>query len=239
MTIASNQPAAIATTIDAPSEQEEQLAARLVAGDEQALAEAFAAHTPRLERAVVFRLDPRLKSRVDANDVLQEAYLQASTRLAHFASQRESDAQQGRAPLGPFLWLRLIVNQTLIDVHRRHLGAQQRDAGREVNWRKAGAGTATSVSLANCLLGHLTSPSQAAMREELSEKLRDAVGTMSELDQEVIALRHFEQLNNGEVAQALGIEVKAASIRYVRAIKRLKQVLDSVPGFDGLELLLR
>ncbi|MEM1304024.1 MAG: sigma-70 family RNA polymerase sigma factor [Planctomycetota bacterium] len=241
MTAPANSPQPDQQQPDPQQQTDDRLAERLAAGDEQALADAFALHAERLQRAVVFRLDPRLRSRVDAQDVLQEAYLQASSRLGHFAKQRDADAEAGRPLLGAFLWLRLIVNQALVDVHRRHLGAQQRDAGREVNWRRPGqgAGVATSVSLADCLLGHLTSPSHAAMREELGDKLRDAVSTMSELDQEVIALRHFEQLTNGEVAHTLGIEVKAASIRYVRAIKRLKEVLDTVPGFGGLELLLR
>ncbi|MEM6328911.1 MAG: sigma-70 family RNA polymerase sigma factor [Planctomycetota bacterium] len=233
------------------------LARRLAAGDEQALGEAFSRHRDRLRRGVLFRMDPRLRGRVDADDVLQEAYLQAAQRLGHFAqkqaplSAREEEggggdgdnpAEGAGGPMSVFVWLRLLVAQTLIDAHRRHLGAQMRDAGREVAIHRGPAGgnaVATSVSLAGRLLGNLTSPSQAAMRAELGAKLRDALSGMSELDQEVIALRHFEHLSNGEVAQALGIEAKAASIRYVRAIKRLKGVLDKVPGFAGLESLLR
>ncbi len=76
------------------------------------------------------------------------------------------------------------------------------------------------------------------MRAELGAKLQEAIATMSENDQEVIALRHFEQLSNSETAQTLGIEEKAASIRYVRAIKRLKEVIDGVPGLKSLESLL-
>ncbi|MEM6799630.1 MAG: sigma-70 family RNA polymerase sigma factor [Planctomycetota bacterium] len=224
---------------------EARLAQRLAAGDEQALGEAFSLHRDRLRRGVLFRMDGRLRGRVDADDVLQEAYLQAATRLEHFAQkqQPEGDGAEG-GPMGVFVWLRLLVAQTLVDAHRRHLGAQMRDAGREVAIHRGpgayqGGAVATSVSLAGCLLGKLTSPSQAAMRAELSVKLKDALSGMSELDQEVIALRHFEHMTNSEVAETLSIEPKAASIRYVRAIKRLKDVLDKVPGFAGLESLLK
>ena len=216
-----------------PLASEDPLRKRLTQGDQSALGEAFAVNRERLRSGVLFRMDRRLRGRLDPDDILQEAFLQASTRLAHF---RKAVEENPDASL--FVWLRMITTQTLIDAHRKHLGAQMRSAGREVNRAAGYPAGATSMSLADCLLGHLTSPSQAAMREELGQKLQDAIATMSENDQEVIALRHFEQLTNSEVAESLGIEVKAASIRYVRAIKRLKEVVDSVPGLRSLEALL-
>jgi RNA polymerase sigma-70 factor (ECF subfamily) len=118
-----------------------------------------------------------------------------------------------------------MTRQTLIDIHRRHLGAQGRDAAREVaieSWRFP---VATSVSLASVLAGDLTSPSQAAMRDERAARLHQALEQMDEVDREVLALRHFEDLSNQEVAEALGISQKAASMRYVRALERLKQAM--------------
>lgn len=212
---------------------DDPLRRRLLAGDNTALGEAFALHHQRLRTAIGFRMDARLRGRLDPDDVLQESFLQASSRLEHF---RNAAAANPMASL--FVWLRLVVNQTMIDLHRRHLGAQRRDAGREVHRGPSKNPVATSASLADCLLGHLTSPSQAAMRAELAMQLQQAIATMSENDQEIIALRHFEELTNSEVAETLSIEVKAASIRYVRAIKRLKEVADSVPGLRGLETLL-
>lgn len=186
--------------------------------DEAALARFFSQQRVRLWRMVQFRLDRRLAGRVDPDDVLQEAYLDAAKRLHHY---------EGDSTTTLYVWLRMIVKQTLLDVHRRHLAAAMRDAGREV---KAAAGypQATSVSLSAVLVGQLTSPSQAAMRAELHDKLAAAIEQMNPLDQEVLALRHFEELTNREVAEVLGIEVKAASIRYVRALKRLKQLLAEV-----------
>jgi len=89
---------------------------------------------------------------------------------------------------------------------------------------------ATSTSLAAQLLGQISSPSQIAMRDELADQLETAIQGMEPIDQEVLALRHYEELTNSEVAEVMGIQQKAASIRYVRALKRLKDILASVPG---------
>ncbi len=198
----------------------EGLDGRLRRGDAEALGELLAMHRARLWRIVNFRMDRRLAGRADVDDVLQEAFLAARQRIAHYGEDGFTS---------PFLWLRLIVQQTLIDVHRRHLGTAMRDAGREVPMINRYP-QATSASLAICLAGDWTSPSQAAVRGETVDEVQSAIATMSEIDQEVLALRHFEELSNGEVAEVLGIEPKAASIRYVRALQRLKQVLAALPG---------
>ncbi len=195
---------------------------RLKGGDQQALAELFSRHRERLWRMVRFRLDPRLHGRVDADDILQEGYLAAAGRVQHF--QEDSSTSF-------FVWLRMILSQTLIDVHRRHLGVQMRDAGREISIHGHRSLQATSVSLAAQLLGQFTSPSGAAARAEVAQQLEQAVDTMNPIDREVLALRHFEELTNSEVAEVLEIQPKAASIRYVRAIGRLKEILSRLPGF--------
>ena len=192
----------------------------LAAGDPAALAAAFAAHRPRLWRMVHFRLDRRLAGRVDVDDVLQEAYLAASKRIRHYA---------GGSYTSPFLWLRAIVRQTLIDLHRRHVKAKARDAGREVaifgGWPQA-----TSASMAVQLVGDWTSPSAAAVRVETVDRVQAAIETMSPPDQEILAMRHFEELTNAEAAETLGIEPKAASVRYMRALRRLREIMTDIPG---------
>ncbi len=199
-----------------------ELLGRLKGGDAEALAELISQHRPRLLRMVEFRLDARLQRRVEAEDVLQEAYLDAAKRMQHFADDTSRSF---------FIWLRMVVMQTLIDVHRRHLGAQMRDAGRETGVPGAPGSQATSCSLAADLVGRFTSPTLAARRAEMAEQLRVALDEMDPTDREVLALRHFEELTNGEVAEELGIEQKAASIRYVRALRRLKDLLGDIPGF--------
>ncbi len=194
-------------------------------GDTDALAAALDEYRPRLLRTVRFRLDPRLFGRVDPEDVLQEAYVGAAQRCAHVEGSTEQSL---------FVWLRLIVTQTLVDVHRQHLGAQRRDAGREVAFHRASPSASATVSLAQWLLASVTSPSGALHRAELGERLRNALGRMDPIDQEVLALRHFEELTNQETAEVLGIQQKAASIRYVRALRRLKVILDEITGMNPL-----
>ncbi len=209
--------------MDEGSEQHNGAVERVRRGDVAALAEAFESHDRRLRATIVFRLDPRLNGRVDAGDILQEAYLNAFKRCAHV---------EGDTAKALFMWLRLIVIQTIADVHRRHLGAAMRDAGREQPIGGGWPGDHTSLSMAARLTGHLTSPTGALRRVELSEQLQSALGQMNDLDREVLALRHFEELTNQEVSDVLGIEEKAASIRYIRALRRLKEVLARISGLD-------
>jgi RNA polymerase sigma-70 factor, ECF subfamily len=206
-------------------QQDDCLRRRLIAGDETALAEAFSLHRDRLWQMIRFRMDARLHSRIDADDILQEAYLAAAQRIEHYV-KKESNSL--------FVWLRQIATQTMIDVHRRHIGAKMRDARREVSIH-AKMPQATSISLAAQLLGRLTSPSQAALRDELAVQLEESLDKMEPIDQEVLALRHFEELSNREVAEVLDIQQKAASIRYIRAIGRLKNILAQIPGFEELQ----
>jgi RNA polymerase sigma-70 factor (ECF subfamily) len=193
---------------------------RLRDGDSQALADLFSRERERLWRVIQFRLAEPLRGRLSPDDVLQEAFLAASQRLKHYADGPASS---------PFLWLRMIVNQTLVDLHRQHLGAQKRDAAREVSLDGAPCSQATSASVAIQLVGAFTSPSRAAARADMLGLVQAAIEQMDPIDREVLALRHFEELTNSEVAAALGIEQKAASIRYIRALRRLKEILAQVP----------
>src|SRR5262249_7633884 len=175
-----------------------------------------------LRRMIDVRLDPRLGGRVSPSDVLQEAYIDALKRVEHYFAKPDMPF---------FLWLRWIAGQRLIEVHRQHLGAQIRDAGQEISLNYAGVPAASSACLAARLVGHLTSPSAAVMRAERFAMLEDALARMDALDREVLTLRHFEELSNTETAAVLGIQPAAASKRYVRALRRLKDILTDLPGF--------
>jgi len=196
------------------------LVARLQAGDQAALAELFDRHRDKLRRMVQLRLDGRLAGRVSASDVLQEAYIDAFKRIDHYFDKPDQSF---------FGWLRLVVAQRLADVHREHL-AQKRSAGRDVSIHPAGS-QADSACIAAVLLGHLSSPSQAAAKNEAFARLEAALEQMDALDREVLVLRHFEELSNAETAALLGIQPPAASKRYVRALARLKEILETIPGF--------
>lgn len=197
---------------------------RISAEGDEAIAEFFSMNRDRLIRMVGFRMDARLRGRVDPDDVVQEAYLDAVKRIHHFTENPVTSI---------FVWFRLIVAQTLATVHRRHLGTKMRDASREQSLtRRIPDGDATAASITALVIGRLTSPSQAAVRDERAKQLREALDGMSELDQEVLALRHFEELTNNETAEELGITSKAASVRYFRAVRRLKGLLESRPDFE-------
>lgn len=195
-------------------------------GAERFLADAFARYGQRLARIVGWRLDPRLRGRADADDVLQEAFIAAAQRYHHY---QRSDPQPSL-----FIWLRWIVGQTLADVHRRHLGTRMRDARLDVSYDRP-AGPLSWDAWIDEVPGRLTSPSQAVMRKEASSALQHALGHLRGRDREILILRHFEQLSNGEVAEVLAVTQKAASIRYVRALRRLKDALLQQPGFEELQ----
>ncbi len=192
-------------------------------GDPGALASLFSVYRDRLQRMVELRLDTRLRGRVSASDILQEAYIGALQRLPHY--QASSDV-----PI--FVWLRSVTMQRLIDVHRRHLGGQVRDAGREVRLGEVDAMGASSAQIAELFVDN-TSPSLAARRGETLAQVREALEQLDPIDREVLVLRHFEQMSNHEAAASLGIKAAAASKRYVRAVERLKGVLEQMAGFEG------
>jgi RNA polymerase sigma-70 factor (ECF subfamily) len=109
-----------------------------------------------------------------------------------------------------------------------------RDPRREVIVHDAGMSESTTTALAANLLDNLPRASEAAIRMELSLRLQEALNAMDPIDREVLALRHFEQLSPAETAQVLGIKEKAAGMRYVRALRRLKEILSSLK-FDWPE----
>jgi len=198
-----------------------ELLAQAAAGNATALNQLFSRYRKRLKQMVRLRLNRRLQGRIDDSDILQEAYLEAAKRLPDYLANR---------PLPFFLWLRHLTGEKLIDAHRRHLGAKMRDAAQEGSLHRGPMPAASSASLAAQLLGRLTSPSQAAIKAETRLRVQEVLNKMDPFDREVLALRHFEQLTNAEVAQALGLNESAASSRYLRALKRLKDELCDLPG---------
>jgi RNA polymerase sigma-70 factor, ECF subfamily len=168
------------------------------------------------------RLDRRLQGRIDSSDILQDTYLEVAKRAPEYMA---------RPTMSPFLWLRFLTGQTLQALHRHHLKVQMRDAAQEVSLRRYSTLQANSASLAEMLLGRLTSPTRAARRAEMQLRLQELINSMDPLDREILALRHFEQLSNGEAAQVLGLSKTAASNRHVRALERLKDMLKGMPGY--------
>jgi RNA polymerase sigma-70 factor (ECF subfamily) len=207
--------------MDNNSVQSVVLIERARVGDREALNTLLVRHRDRLRRMVEMRLDTRLQARLDASDVVQEGYALVAERLQEYL----------REPKLPFfLWLRLVVGEQLVKLHRRHLGAQMRDAGREVSLYRGALPAASSAALAAQLLGRHTSPAQAVVRADRILRVQEALNALDPVDREILSLRHFEELTAAEAARVLGIEESAAAKRYFRALKRLKGILATLPG---------
>jgi RNA polymerase sigma-70 factor (ECF subfamily) len=201
-----------------------RLLERAARGDPQGLGTLMARHQERLRRLVALRLDRRMQGRIDASDVIQETYLEASARLAEYL----------RDPSMPFyLWLRFLAGQKLVTLHRHHLGTRMRDARRELTLPQGSFPEGSSATLAAHLLGRDARPSEEAIRAEMRDRVQEALDGMDPLEREVLALRHFEQLSRAEIATVMGISESAAGKRYIRALEKLKRVLgrwDDSPG---------
>jgi RNA polymerase sigma-70 factor (ECF subfamily) len=207
----------------AESESIQHLIALAVGDDSDAQRVLFDRYRDRLKRMVGLRLDRRVQCRIDASDVVQEAFVDAAKRLKDYAANPQMDF---------FVWLRWLTGEKLLNLHRHHLGAQKRDARQEVSLYRRPMPEANSISLAQQLLGQLTSPTQAVMRAELQLIIQEVLNAMDPIDREVLVLRHFEQLTTSETAQVLGIKRSAASKRYISALKRLKQAVSAIPGIQ-------
>jgi RNA polymerase sigma-70 factor (ECF subfamily) len=209
------------TSMPEQTGEDDELLRLAVAGDGESWQALVGRSRDRLRRVVGFRLDPRLRGRVDPSDVLQEAYLEAWRDLESYA---------GRPEIPFFLWLRGITGNKLRELHRHHLGAQMRDPRREVSIHDGAMSETTTTALADQLFGDLTSASEEAAQRELRLRLHAVIEAMDPLDREVLALRYFEQLSPAETAQVLGIKEKTAAMRYLRAVRRLKEILQSLGG---------
>jgi RNA polymerase sigma-70 factor (ECF subfamily) len=193
---------------------------RAADGDQASWTQIVALHHDRLRRMVALRLDPRLQGRIDPSDVLQETYLEAAQGLAEHL--RKSDI--------PFyLWLRLLAGNRLAKAHRAHLATSKRAAGREVPIPTA-LPEASSVVLADCLVSVGDRPSEATIRAEECARMQEALERLGTADRELLALRHYEQMTTPEIGEILGISPAAASKRYLRALERLREVLQAMPG---------
>jgi RNA polymerase sigma-70 factor, ECF subfamily len=188
-------------------------------GDAAAVERLLAQQREPVRRMIGLRLDPAIAARVDASDVVQEVLLEASRRLDGYL----------RAPAMPFhLWLRHIARDHIIDAHRRHRQAQRRGVDREQPMVPAALAGHSSVELAAQLCDQELTPASAAMQHELERRLHAAIAELNDDDREVILMRHFENLSNQEVALELGLTEAAASMRYLRALRRLRTALQ--PG---------
>jgi RNA polymerase sigma-70 factor (ECF subfamily) len=176
----------------------------------------LARHRESLRRMIAMRLDPALAGRLDASDVVQDVLVEAHRRLKNYLSD----------PKMPFhLWLRHIAQDHMIDAHRKHRTARKRSIDRERPLQGAAAGDQSSVELVRQLVDSEQTPASAALQHELEQKLSGAINALDDEHREIILMRHYEQLSNQDIATALELSEAAASMRYLRAIRKLRELM--------------
>jgi RNA polymerase sigma-70 factor (ECF subfamily) len=186
-------------------------------GDPQAVEHLLGRHREALIKMVGLRMDRAILRRLDPSDIVQEVLVEAHRRLPGYL----------RNPVLPFhLWLRQIARDQLIDAHRRHRLARKRSIDREEPLAAPAFQDRSSAELACRLAAAGLTPAAAAMREELERRFQAVLLELKEEDREIILLRHFERLPNGEVAKALGLSEPAVSMRHLRALRRLRALLE-------------
>ena len=197
----------------------QQLLDRAKQGEAGAVERLLEVHREPLRRMIGLRLDPALAARVDASDIVQDVLLEAHRRLQDYL----------RKPAMPFhLWLRHIARDHIIDAHRHERLAQRRSVDREQPLHAARPNE-SSFEWAAQLFDQEPTPASAAMKQEMERRVQEAIGKLGEDDREIILMRYVEQLPNQDVAQALGLTEAAASMRCLRAVRRLQALLLS-PG---------
>ena len=210
--------------------EEERAALRAAAqGNASLVGQVLGTYSPRLRNMLRLRIAPQLAGRVGVSDVLQEAFMEVTERLPKYLESREDSEDRGAMPF--FLWVRFLTGQQLARAYRFHLGTPQRDAGRDQAFEAGSIPGASSACLALALADSGVSPSGAASEQEAQEILAEALDELNEEEREVLMLRHFEHLSNREIARILDMSEPGASLRHLRALKRLRTVL----GQKGLE----
>ena len=193
------------------------------AGDAEAGGHALERHRDALRRMVQMRLDRKVQQRVDVSDVVQDVMIEASQRLQDYLKN----------PAMPFhLWLRHMARDRIIDMHRRHRVSAKRSVDREQRMAINATGDHSTMELAAQICDEEMTPAAAATMRELAVRFEAAIGQLDDNDREVVLMRHFEQLSNQEVAAALELSEPAASMRYLRSIRRLRALIGETVDED-------
>lgn len=193
----------------------QQLLAQAQSGDEGAVNHLLERHRESVRRLIDLRMDRVLKRRVDASDIVQDVMIEAHRRLETYLEN----------PVMPFhLWLRQMAKDRLIDAHRRHRGAARRSIDREQPLVSA-ANSGSAIDLLGQLHDGGLTPAAEATWRELQKRFEQACEHLEPVDQEIVFMRHFEHLSNQEAAVSLELSPQAASMRYLRAMRRLRELL--------------
>jgi RNA polymerase sigma-70 factor (ECF subfamily) len=206
------------------SSETQELLAAARSGDAAARNRLLERHRDVLRRMVGLRMDRALQGRLDASDIVQDVLVEADRRLADYLAAAKMPFQA---------WLRYLARDHLIDAHRRHRGAARRSVDREQSLVAPSHADQSAFDLAALVRDRELTPAAAATHHELEQRFAAALETLDETDREIILMRHFEQLTNGQAAETLGLSEPAAGMRYLRAMRRLRALLEETPDERG------
>ena len=193
----------------------ELLLSQAVTGNSHAVERLMLLHHGRLKRTIAAYLDPRLSGRIDPSDVLQDAMTQAAEKLPHYLVEQ---------PIDFYPWIRQLVRDQLVDVHRRHIQAQRRSIQREAY--VPSINETSAAHLVNYLVGSATSPSVIVVRKERRDAVRQALNQLAPANKEILLMRFVEQLRVQEIAQILAIPEATAKSRLRRSLEKMYRLVN-------------
>ena len=206
----------MAKSIWPTDDQTETLLDGARAGDSDAVNKLLEKHRRPVRRLVEMRLDRKVQQRVDVSDVVQDVMVEASGRLEKYLDD----------PVMAFhLWIRQIAWDRIIDTYRRHRVSAKRNMDREQPIAVPAGSDQSTMELAVQLRDPALTPAAAATQREIARKVEGVIELLNEQDREIILMRHYEHLSNLEIAEVLKLNPPAASMRYLRALRRLRQLL--------------
>jgi RNA polymerase sigma-70 factor (ECF subfamily) len=193
------------------SAETQELLIGVRAGKRRAFEDLFDRHRERLHQAIQLRLDPRMRARIDASDVVQEAQLEAFRRLDDYLE---------RQPMPFGLWLRKMAQERLSNERRRHLQAKKRSVDREQPFPEQ-----SSMMIAAPFLQPGVSASSRYAKREYGRLVAEAVMQLDEVDREILLMRNVEGLSHRDIAQILDVSYDSVRQRYGRALVKLRRLL--------------
>jgi len=207
-------------------DQTQQILADVRQGDADAVNRLMDRHRESIRRMIQMRLDNKIQRRIDVSDVVQDVLVEANRRLQAYLENPQMSFH---------LWLRQIAKDRIIDAHRRHRGSAKRSVDREMPLAVQAADDHSTMQLLDQLRDPELTPAAAATQQEMARAVERSIAALGDQDAEIIIMRHYEQLSNQEIAQALGLTEPAASMRYLRAVRRLREMLSKGTAGDNSE----
>ena len=196
-------------------------------GNADAIGNLLDRHRDSLRRMIQMRMDQKLARRIDVSDIIQDVLIEANRRLKDYLEN----------PAMPFhLWIRQIAKDRMIDAHRRHRVSAKRSIDREQPMFSPAGADHSTIELAVQLCDPALTPAAAATQKEIAAQIELPVGELDDNDRDIILMRHYEMMSNQDIAQALDLTEPAASMRYLRALRRLRTIIDNkiAAGGDSL-----